>query len=111
MQNQLTNRAHSNQALGLRQSRRFSWGAYLLITPALMLFFFFFVLPLGVMTAMSLLSGNPVNDPDVSFTIKNYLKLTEDIFFSADKCGFSRSDDAFRPANVLSNAGQEFLLA
>lgn len=75
---------HSEPALPGQQQQRaprsFS-GAYLLISPALLLFFCFFILPLGVMAVLSLLSGNPVNDPDVTFTLKNYLKLTEDIFY------------------------------
>jgi len=68
-------------AVKQRRSHRSAWGAYLLLSPGLLLFACFFVLPLGVMAVLSLLSGNPVNDPDVSFTLKNYLKLTEDIFY------------------------------
>jgi putative spermidine/putrescine transport system permease protein len=81
MQNQMTNRTRSDAHQALVQPRRISWDAYLLISPALLLFFCFFILPLGVMAVLSLLSGNPVNDPDVSFTLKNYVKLTEDIFY------------------------------
>jgi ABC-type sugar transport system permease subunit len=71
MQSQMTNRTRADAHQALVQPRRISWDAYLLISPALLLFFCFFILPLGVMAVLSLLSGNPVNDPEVSFTLKN----------------------------------------
>jgi len=49
--------------------------------PALLLFFFFFIVPLAVVALVSLLTGNPVNDPNVSFTAKNYLKLFSDVYY------------------------------
>jgi len=54
---------------------------YFLLMPSLILFFFFFVIPLLVVALVSLLTGNPVNDPKVSFTLKNYAKLFSDIYY------------------------------
>jgi putative spermidine/putrescine transport system permease protein len=54
---------------------------YALLTPGLLLFFFFFVIPLAVVALVSLLTGNPVNDPNVTFTSKNYVKLFSDIYY------------------------------
>ena len=38
------------------------------IVPAALLFVLFFALPFGVMAALSLLSGNPVSNPNGAFT-------------------------------------------
>jgi hypothetical protein len=54
---------------------------YLLLLPALLLFFFFFIIPLAAVALISLLTGNPVNDPDVALTLKNYAKLLSDIYY------------------------------
>lgn len=54
---------------------------YALLTPGLLLFFFFFIIPLAVVALISLLTGNPVNDPNVTFTLKNYAKLLSDIYY------------------------------
>ena len=54
---------------------------YLLLLPAFLLFFFFFIIPLAVVALVSLLTGNPVNDPDVALTLKNYAKLLSDIYY------------------------------
>jgi putative spermidine/putrescine transport system permease protein len=54
---------------------------YLLILPGLLLLFCFFILPLAVVALVSLLTGNPVNDPNVAFTLKNYAKLLSDIYY------------------------------
>ena len=54
------------------------------IAPAALLFVTFFVLPFGVMAGLSLLSGNPVSNPDVSFTLRHYQRLFEsDLYFDA----------------------------
>src|SRR6202011_1673282 len=45
------------------------------IVPAALLFVLFFALPFGVMAALSLLSGNPVSNPNVAFTWRNYARL------------------------------------
>jgi len=64
-----------------RVRRRFSWGGYLLLAPSLLLFLVFFILPLAVMALISVLTGNPVTETEVSFTLGNYGKLTKDIFY------------------------------
>jgi putative spermidine/putrescine transport system permease protein len=57
-----------------------AWG----IAPAALLFLLFFILPFGVMAVLSLLSGNPVSNPDVVFTLRNYRRLFEsDLYFDA----------------------------
>ena len=57
-----------------------AWG----IAPAALLFLLFFILPFGVMAVLSLLSGNPVSNPDVVFTLRNYQRLFEsDLYFDA----------------------------
>jgi putative spermidine/putrescine transport system permease protein len=54
------------------------------IAPAALLFVLFFVLPFGVMAMLSLLSGNPVSNPDVVFTGRHYERLFEsDLYFDA----------------------------
>jgi putative spermidine/putrescine transport system permease protein len=54
------------------------------IAPAALLFVLFFILPFGVMAALSFLSGNPVSNPDVVFTWRNYQRLFEsDLYFDA----------------------------
>jgi putative spermidine/putrescine transport system permease protein len=57
-----------------------AWG----IAPAAALFALFFVLPFAVMAGLSLLSGNPVSNPDVAFTLRHYQRLFEsDLYFDA----------------------------
>jgi putative spermidine/putrescine transport system permease protein len=54
------------------------------LAPAALLFLLFFVLPFGVMAALSLLSGNPVSNPEVAFTLRHYQRLFEsDLYFDA----------------------------
>jgi putative spermidine/putrescine transport system permease protein len=54
------------------------------IAPAALLFLLFFVLPFGVMAVLSVLSGNPVSNPDVVFTTRHYQRLFEsDLYFDA----------------------------
>jgi putative spermidine/putrescine transport system permease protein len=49
-----------------------------LIAPALLLFLLFFVLPFGVMAAMSLFSGNPITNPNAVLTTRHYQRFIED---------------------------------
>jgi len=49
-----------------------------LIAPALLLFVLFFVLPFGVMAAMSFFSGNPVSNPNAVLTTRHYQRFIED---------------------------------
>ena len=54
------------------------------IAPAALLFLAFFVLPYAVMAVLSVLSGNPVSNPDVTFTSRHYQRLFEsDLYFDA----------------------------
>jgi putative spermidine/putrescine transport system permease protein len=54
------------------------------IAPAAVLFVLFFVLPFGVMAALSFLSGNPVSNPQVAFTLRHYARLFEsDLYIDA----------------------------
>jgi putative spermidine/putrescine transport system permease protein len=54
------------------------------IAPAALLFVLFFILPFGVMAVLSVLSGNPVSNPDVVFTGRHYERLFEsDLYFDA----------------------------
>jgi putative spermidine/putrescine transport system permease protein len=47
------------------------------IVPAALLFVLFFVLPFAVMAGLSLLSGNPVSNPNVAFTGRHYARLID----------------------------------
>jgi putative spermidine/putrescine transport system permease protein len=54
------------------------------MAPAAVLFVLFFVLPFGVMAMLSVLSGNPVSNPDVALTSRHYQRLFEsDLYFDA----------------------------
>ena len=54
------------------------------IAPAALLFIVFFILPFAVMAALSLLSGNPVSNPNVAFTWRHYTRLFDsDLYFDA----------------------------
>jgi putative spermidine/putrescine transport system permease protein len=54
------------------------------IAPAALLFILFFILPFAVMAMLSFLSGNPVSNPNVSFTWRHYNRLVEsDLYFDA----------------------------
>lgn len=50
----------------------------LLILPCALLFVLFFILPIGLMALMSVLTGNPVVEDDVSFTAGNYIRFAGD---------------------------------
>jgi len=62
-------------------ARRWRLGGWLLLAPGLLLFLGFFVVPLGVVALISVLTGNPVNDPDARLTGRHYAKLLEDRFY------------------------------
>jgi putative spermidine/putrescine transport system permease protein len=47
------------------------------IAPAALLFVLFFLLPFAVMAGLSLLSGNPVSNPNVAFTGRHYVRLID----------------------------------
>lgn len=64
-----------------REGRRFSATQVFLILPLLALFVGFFVIPLIVMAVISLLSGNPMSDSDVHFTLDNYRKIFSDSLY------------------------------
>jgi putative spermidine/putrescine transport system permease protein len=54
------------------------------IAPAALLFMLFFILPFAVMATLSLLSGNPVSNPNVTFTLRHYNRLFDsDLYFDA----------------------------
>src|SRR3954452_11684943 len=54
------------------------------IAPAALLFVLFFILPFGVMAMLSVLSGNPVSNPNVTFTWRHYIRLVDsDLYFDA----------------------------
>jgi putative spermidine/putrescine transport system permease protein len=54
------------------------------IAPAALLFILFFILPFAVMALLSFLSGNPVSNPHVTFTLRNYNRLIDnDLYFDA----------------------------
>lgn len=50
----------------------------LLILPCALLFLVFFVLPIGLMALMSVLTGNPVVQDNVSFTTQHYTRFASD---------------------------------
>jgi putative spermidine/putrescine transport system permease protein len=67
----------------LNRARRVSPIAWC-IAPAALLFVLFFVLPFAVMALLSVLSGNPVSNPNVSFTWRHYIRLLDsDLYFDA----------------------------
>jgi len=55
-----------------------------MVAPAALLFVLFFILPFGVMATLSFLSGNPVSNPNVTFTWRHYNRLFDsDLYFDA----------------------------
>lgn len=55
-----------------------------LVAPALLLFVVFFVAPFGAMAFLSFLSGNPVSNPNVFLTTRNYERfLGDSLYFEA----------------------------
>jgi len=56
-------------------------GLSLLILPSALLFALFFFLPIGLMAAMSLLTGNPVVAPHVDLTTRHYARIINDPYY------------------------------
>ena len=56
-------------------------GLSLLILPSALLFALFFFLPIGLMAAMSLLTGNPVVAPRVDLTTRHYARIINDPYY------------------------------
>ncbi|HKU97278.1 MAG TPA: ABC transporter permease [Vineibacter sp.] len=55
-----------------------------LVGPALLLFVIFFVLPFAVMAVLSILSGNPAQNPNVYLTARHYQRfLGDDLYYDA----------------------------
>src|ERR1043165_3069996 len=52
-----------------------------LIAPSALLFTLFFFLPMGLMAMISLLTGNPVVQPNVDFTTKYYRRILADSYY------------------------------
>jgi putative spermidine/putrescine transport system permease protein len=52
------------------------------VAPALLLFVLFFALPFGVMAGLSLLTGNPINDPEAAPTLAHYRRLIDDDLYT-----------------------------
>ena len=64
----------ARRAVTRRRPATVAW----LILPTLLFFAVFFVLPLGVMLLLSLLTDNPVAAPEVAFTTRHYRRLIGD---------------------------------
>jgi putative spermidine/putrescine transport system permease protein len=76
-------RAPSPVMSRLKQQVRPTLTAWLIV-PAVLLFSLFFVLPLGVLGAMSFLSGSPMNAPSVHLTLRHYERfLADDLYLEA----------------------------
>src|ERR1043166_2976791 len=52
-----------------------------LIAPSALLFALFFFLPMGLMAMISLLTGNPVVQPNVDFTTQYYRRILDDSYY------------------------------
>src|SRR5918997_2807237 len=52
-----------------------------LVAPAGLFFIIFFVLPFGLMALFSLLTGNPLQRPNVTFTTRHYARLIDDSLY------------------------------
>ena len=55
-----------------------AWAA----APALLLFVIFFVIPFAVMALLSVLTGNPMNNPNASFTTRHYERFLNDSLYA-----------------------------
>src|SRR5262245_10196048 len=53
-----------------------------LAAPALLLLVLFFILPFGIMSLMSFLTGNPINSPDVALTTRHYVRFFNDDLYT-----------------------------
>lgn len=52
-----------------------------LVAPAALLFAIVFVLPFGTMALLSVLTGNPIQRPNVTFTARNYDRILDDSLY------------------------------
>ena len=52
-----------------------------LVAPAGLFFVLFFLVPFGVMALFSMLSGNPLQRPDVTFTLRHYERVIDDSLY------------------------------
>ena len=62
---------------GVRRPSALAW----LIAPAGLFFVVVFLLPFGVMALFSVLTGNPIQRPNVTFTDRNYLRIAGDSLY------------------------------
>jgi putative spermidine/putrescine transport system permease protein len=53
-----------------------------MLAPAGLLFLLFFAIPFGVMAMMSLLTANPLVQPNAGFTLQHYERIAGDIFYA-----------------------------
>lgn len=56
-----------------------AWG---MVVPAGLVFLLFFAIPFATMALMSVLSANPLVQPDAGFTLEHYERMTEDIYYA-----------------------------
>jgi len=52
-----------------------------LVAPAGLFFLLFFVLPFGVMALLSVMTGNPLQRANVTFTIRQYARIADDTLY------------------------------
>ena len=52
-----------------------------LVAPAGLFFLVFFLLPFGLMALLSLMSGNPLQRPNVGFTMRHYDRMAQDSLY------------------------------
>ena len=55
--------------------------AWLLLTPTLVMFLAFFIVPFLTMAAMSVLTANPMVSPTASFTLRHFERMAEDTYY------------------------------
>ena len=55
--------------------------AALMLAPAGLVFLVFFAIPFVVMATMSLLSANPLVQPNAEFTLRHYERMADDIYY------------------------------
>jgi putative spermidine/putrescine transport system permease protein len=57
------------------------WPFLAMAAPALILFLLFFIVPFAVMALMSFMTGIPLANPNASFTMRHYLRMTRDDYY------------------------------
>lgn len=55
--------------------------AWLMLTPALAVFLLFFAVPFLTMATMSVMSGNPLINPNAGFTTRHFDRMLEDTYY------------------------------